>query len=72
MMREIETLSVTCREAEVLREAAEILIRVQLDFGGKNTIVSVETGECICPNELGRARGILSFCASYSAVTINS
>lgn len=71
MMREIKTLNVTCHEAEVLREAEEILMRVQLNFGGKTTITSIETGECICPNELGRARGILSFCATYNTIEVN-
>lgn len=64
-------LGITPAQAETLRKASEIVFRTQLDFGGKNTIVSVETGECICPDELARTRTVLEFLAQYNAVSIN-
>lgn len=58
-------------EYEILRKASEILADVQCNFGGANTILSLETGEVIAPGELARAGGILNFIATYRMVEIS-
>lgn len=62
------SLGVDVKEAEILRQAEEILFRLQMDFGDNATIISAETGECICPGELSRARTVLGFVGHYNAV----
>ena len=64
------SLGVTVEEAEILRKADEILHQLQLDFGDSTTIISAETGECVCPGEISRSRAILGFMAQYNAVTV--
>ena len=63
-------MNVSVQEAEILRQADEILHKVQNSFGDDNTIISVETGECITPGSLSSARGTLGFVAQYNAVDI--
>ena len=58
-------------EIAVLRKADDILKEVQMKLGGDNTIMSLETGECIVPGDLANARGVLSFVSTYRVVEIN-
>ena len=67
----VKGIVLTTEEYKAL-EAAELVLReVQFHLGGDNTIMSLETGECIVPGDLATARGVLTFVASYRMVEIN-
>ena len=61
----------TPAEHNILEQAEIILRDVQFRLGGDNTIMSLETGECIVPGDLATARGVLSFVSTYRMVEIN-
>lgn len=61
----------TPEEIQTLAQAEIILREVQFRLGGDNTVMSLETGECIVPGDLATARGVLSFVATYRMVEIN-
>ena len=58
-------------EYNTLQEAELILREAQLRLGGDNTIMSLETGECLLPGDLATATGVLSFVATYRMVEVN-
>ena len=58
-------------EIAALEKAELVLREVQFRLGGDNTIMSLETGECIVPGDLATARGVLDFVHNYRMVEIN-
>lgn len=67
----VKAMIIQPHEADALEQAELTLCDVQSAFGGKNTIMSLETGEVITPGELARARAILDFVRNYRMVEIN-
>ena len=67
----VKGIVLTTEEYKAL-EAAELVLReVQFRLGGDNTIMSLETGECIVPGDLATARGVLDFIRNYRMVEVN-
>ena len=67
----VKGIVLTIEEYKAL-EAAELVLReVQFRLGGDNTIMSLETGECIVPGDLATARGVLDFVRNYRMVEVN-
>ena len=66
-----KAMLVPLEEVNALKKAEEVLRDVQLNLGGETTIMSLETGEVITPGELGRARSILDFIATYRMVEVH-
>lgn len=67
----VKGIVLTAEEYKAL-EAAELVLReVQFRLGGDNTIMSLETGECLVPGDLATARGVLDFVHNYRMVEIN-
>lgn len=67
----VKGIVLTTEEYKAL-EAAELVLReVQFRLGGDNTIMSLETGECIVPGDLATARGVLDFVRNYRMVEVN-
>lgn len=67
----VKGIVLTIEEYKAL-EAAEMVLRdVQFRLGGDNTIMSLETGECIVPGDLATARGVLDFVRNYRMVEVN-
>jgi hypothetical protein len=67
----VKGMVLTLEEHDILEQAEMILRNVQFRLGGDNTIMSLETGECIVPGDLATARGVLSFVSTYRMVEIN-
>lgn len=67
----IKSMRITCDEAESLSKANLILTQLQMDVGGENVVMSVDTGEVITPGDIARARAILSFVESHHLIEIN-
>ena len=67
----VKAMLVQPEECEALKTASQTLFDVQIALGGENTIMSLETGEVICPGDLARARAILDFVATYRMVEVN-
>ena len=66
-----KAMLISLEEGDALKKAEEVLRDIQLKLGGENTIMSLETGEVIAPGELGRARSILDFIATYRMVEVH-
>lgn len=64
-------ITLSLEEYVTIKEAMETLSELQAALGTENTITSLETGECICPGELARARGILDFVATHRMVEVH-
>lgn len=66
-----KAICLSIEDHETLTRAEEILRDIQFAFGGQTTIMSLETGEVISPDELPRARAILDFLNTYRMVEID-
>lgn len=64
-------ITLSLEEYVTITDAMETLAEFQAAFGRETTITSLETGECICPGELARARGILDFVATHRMVEVH-
>lgn len=67
----VQGIVLTIEEYNALKAAELVLREVQFRLGGDNTIMSLETGECIVPGDLATARGVLDFVRNYRMVEIN-
>jgi hypothetical protein len=67
----VKAMMFQAEEIAILEKAELILREVQFRLGGDNTIMSLETGECIVPGDLATARGVLDFIRNYRMVEIN-
>lgn len=66
-----KAIVISQEEFDALMAASEILKEVQFAYGGENTLMSLETGEVICPGELARAMSILEFVATHRMIEVN-
>lgn len=65
LIKNVIDTGLTCEEIETLKEADEILHRMQITFGEQLDMTSLESGEVISTNEFARVRGILGGLTEY-------
>ena len=66
-----KAIMISQEEFDALMAANEVLKEVQFAYGGENTLMSLETGEVICPGELARAMAILEVVATHRMIEVN-